>query len=196
MTSLRPTSFRAVLDANVLVMAGPRDTLLRAAEEGLYRALWSEAILDEVRRNVIRLLEERGLSGPADRVDYLLYRLRRAYPEALVEGYEGLVPVMTNQEKDRHVLAAAVSGGAQVIVTENLRDFPSIALSPYGIEAHSPDEFLLHLLDLDPEGMVRILREQGAEMQTPRTINEILDRLAPQLPQFIASVRQLIGGLG
>ena len=59
------TSFGAVLDANVLLKAGPRDTLLRAAEVGLYRPYWSETILDEVQRNLTDLLARRGRPDPA-----------------------------------------------------------------------------------------------------------------------------------
>ncbi len=126
------TSFGAVLDANVLMMAGPRDTLLRAAEAGLYRPYWSERILGEVRRNLIELLTRRGRADPDVAVSYLIDEMCGQFPEAMVEGYEPLIPVMTNEERDRHVLAAAVVCRAQVIVTENLGDFPPPRWSPTG----------------------------------------------------------------
>src|SRR6266853_1288903 len=108
------STYAAVLDACVLVPACLRDTLLRLAEEPrLYAPKWSKQILDEVSRT---------LAGPkfaltADRISYLTTRLEAAFPEALVDGFECIIPVMQNHEKDRHVLAAAVKSGAQTIVT-------------------------------------------------------------------------------
>jgi hypothetical protein len=60
----------AVLDANVLLMAGPRDTLLRAAEDGLFRPYWSAEILDESERNLARILAKRGWVDATDRAAY------------------------------------------------------------------------------------------------------------------------------
>ena len=77
--------------------------------------------------------------------------MRRAFPLAVVDGYQPLMPAMTNDPKDRHVLAAAVRGEAALIVTADLRDFPPVALDPFDIEAISPDDFLLDQLDLDQQ---------------------------------------------
>jgi hypothetical protein len=78
-----------------------------------------------------------------------------------VEGYEDLVPAMTNQEKDRHVLAAAVRCGAETIVTYNLRDFPRPALAPYSITAQGPSTFLKNLYELDPDAVLHTLEQQA-----------------------------------
>jgi hypothetical protein len=64
---------------------------------------------------------------------------------------------MTNQEKDRHVLASAVLSGAKVLVTKNIKDFPPHSVAPYGIEVQNPDEFLVHLYHLDQNHMVQII---------------------------------------
>jgi hypothetical protein len=58
--------------------------------------------------------------------------MERAFPDAMVAGHEALIPSMANDPKDRHVLAAAVRGRADVIVTSNVRDFPPAACEPYG----------------------------------------------------------------
>ena len=117
----------------------------------------------------------------------LLATMRRAFPEATVRGYEPLVDVMPNDPKDRHVAAAAVRAGAQVIVTINLRDFSSL---PEGVDAQSPDDFLEGLFDLDPDGMADVIREQAAALSRPaRTVNEVLTALARTVPQFAAAVR-------
>ena len=76
-----------------------------------------------------------------------------AFPAASVTGYESMVDSMANQRKDRHVLAAAVHSGCEVIVTFNLKDFPGPALDPHGIAAVHPDEFLLDQLDLYPRSV-------------------------------------------
>jgi hypothetical protein len=88
--------------------------------------------------------------------------VEREFPEAEVTGYEHLIAAMRNHEKDRHVAAAAVKAGAQVITTSNLKDFAEL---PEGIEAQSPDVFLCNLFDLDPETFVELLREQAADLE-------------------------------
>jgi hypothetical protein len=67
----------------------------------------------------------------------------RAVPDCLVTGYEPLIEGLTLPDpNDRHILAAAIRCGAQIIVTLNLKDFPADVLDPYGVEAMHPDEFL------------------------------------------------------
>ncbi len=98
---------------------------------------------------------------------------------------------MGNDEKDRHVLAVAVASGSQVIVTSNLKDFPVKALEPHEIEAQSPDEFLLNLLDLAPEQMLEILREQAAALKHPLIPMEtVLQHLQQRAPDFASAIRQ------
>ena len=64
---------------------------------------------------------------------------------------------------DRHVLAAAICAGAQVIVTNNIKDFPTNdPLAPFGIEAQTPDEFMLHLIDLAPVRIITVIDHQAA----------------------------------
>ncbi len=98
------TSFGAILDANVLIMAGPRDTLLRAAAAGLYRPYWSEEILREVRRNLIDILTTRGNPNPTAAAEHLIDTIREEFPEALVEGYEALIPIRDTIEVCDHRL--------------------------------------------------------------------------------------------
>lgn len=117
-------NFLAVLDACVLWPASLRDTLLRLAESPRqYIPKWTEQIWQEVVRN----LEAKGRSSPAQ-IEYLLSRIHTHFPEAFVNNYEGFIEVMTNEPKDRHVVAAAIRWGAEVIVTSNLKDFRDKAL--------------------------------------------------------------------
>ncbi|MGK7905122.1 MAG: PIN domain-containing protein [Hormoscilla sp.] len=180
---------KAVLDACVIFRAGLRDTLLRAASAGLYEVYWSDIILQEVSRNLV----ESGRISP-QQAQRLLRRMNEFFANATASEFEGLIPVMTNDEKDRHVLAAAVVVEAKVIVTSNLRDFPDQALAPFGIQALSPDDFLMFLFKKYSERMMQIITEQAAQLKNPpKTVEEVLDDLAPIAPQFAAAVRSGLG---
>jgi predicted nucleic acid-binding protein len=169
-----------VLDACVLIPAALRDILLRAADAGMYQALWSEEILDEVQRN---LISELGRSQ--QQAERLIEVLRQVFPEAVVTRYDELVQNMTNDPKDRHVVAATVKAQAEVIVTSNLRDFPEQALTPYGIEAQSPDEFLLRLAHIHGEHVVKLITEQANDLRhPPKSPTEVIQMIARQAPRF------------
>jgi hypothetical protein len=94
-------------------------------------------------------------------------------------GYRKLIPTMTNEPKDRHVLAAAVRGGAAVLVTENCRDFPDAALGRYDIQVLHQDEFLLDQLDLWPAAVLGALQQQVSRYRRdPRTVADLLQTLS------------------
>ena len=168
------SDFPVVLDANVLIQAAVRDTLLRLSEQRLFLCRWSEEILEEVRRT---LTGKRGLSE--DKVDSLLEQLRTHFPDACVEpGYKEMIPAIKNDEKDRHVIAAAVFCKAEVILTYNVRHFPEESVRPFNICVKTPDEYLLDLYSLSPEKVVHVLHEQGEGLNPPRTIQQVLKSLA------------------
>ena len=175
-------TFKAVLDACTLFPAHLRDTLLRLAERGLYAALWSDDILDELQRSLVR----RGISEVS--VEKLLAALQRAFPESEVRGYRPLIQSMTCDHKDRHVLAAAVSAGADVVVTFNTADFPASSVDAHEIEVIEPDEFLLYLLDVDATAVIDELRAQAAaNRHAPQTLSELAGALARAgVPRFAA----------
>jgi predicted nucleic acid-binding protein len=136
--------FPAFLDTCTLYGAYLCDSLLRLAEVGAYRPLWSADVLDELERALVA----RGL--PQGAVKYRIGEMRRAFPDADVRGYESLVETMTCDPKDRHVLAAAVRSDAAVLVTFNTDDFPDTSTAAYDITVVHPDDFLLDQLDLYP----------------------------------------------
>jgi len=175
----------AVLDANVLFPASLRDTLLRAASAGLYQLHWSDEILDELYRNLI------GKKGMApEKARRLVDTMLRYFDDANVQDYEALIDRMTNDPKDRHVLAAAVHIGANIVVTSNLSDFLPVALAPYGIKAQSPDAFLTDLFDADSQRVASIIVEQAADLKNPpKTPQQTLDTLAQHAPEFAELVR-------
>lgn len=184
--------FAAFLDANALWSAAVRDTILRAAEQDLFRPVWTEQILEELARSLKR---ERPDIDPA-RFDRLLDQMLRAFPQALVENYQDLIPVMRNDEGDRHVLAAAVRAGADAIVTWNAAHFPAEACAPYSIAVQTPDEFLSHLWHLSPEDMASILERQADALAKPAmTARQVVEVLRRSVPRFaeIALRSGLIG---
>ena len=122
----------------------------------------------------------------------------QAIQAALVENYESLVPAMTNDPKDRHVLAAAVRSRAELIVTSNQKDFPATALKPYDVAVRSPGDFLLDQLDLNPSSVVRIAEEVAADMPNPKiTWNGYLEGLAcAGLSLFATELEKRTVGVG
>lgn len=160
-----------ILDACVLVQAAVRDTLLRLSERRLFLVRWSDRILEEVASTLLKF----GLAQA--KVDYLRGELNKHFPDALVEGYEELISSMKNEEKDRHVAAAAVKAGCEVIVTYNLKHFKQEHLKHLDIRARHPDEFLIDLYYLSPDAVVHTLHQQGSELKQPRTLPQVLDIL-------------------
>lgn len=168
-------SFVVIYDANVLYGNEVRDLLIRIAQSGLVRARWTNEILGEVLRN----LAVNRPDIPADKLPVLRERMNAAIPGVLVENYENLIEGLKLPDTDdRHVLAAAIKTGAEIIVTSNLKDFPADVLAAYGMEAKSPDDFVLDQIDLD-DGIVRDCVHQIANSRTrpPKTFATILDAL-------------------
>lgn len=177
-----------VLDACVLIPLHLSDLLLRLAAEDMYEALWSVDILGEVERNLVAKL-----NVPAGKAARRVDAMRTTFPAASVDGYQDLVDaMMTRDPDDRHVLAAAVRGGASLIMTANLKDFPADVLAQYDIEAVHPDEFLLDQLDLDLTTVQRCLAEQRADYRRPAyNLSDFYRSLQPAVPQFIAALVDL-----
>jgi predicted nucleic acid-binding protein len=182
--------FPAFLDTNCLFGGYLCDVMLRLAEVGTYRPLWSADIFEELKRNLLK----RGLSP--GQVGYRLAEMSASFPDAEVRGYETLVEAMTCDKKDRHVLAAAVRGRARVIVTFNVSDFPADSLDQYDITVISPDEFLLDQLDLYPGHTVAVLRAQASDYDSPAmSVEELLGRLAAAgVPRFASEARRHLQG--
>jgi len=139
------SSYTALLDANVLYPAPIRDLLLQLAVTDVYKARWSADIHREWIDNLLANEPHRD-RAKLERTRDLMNRATR---DALVTGYESLIPsLQLPDENDRHVLAAAIVGRCDVIVTVNLKDFPESALAPFAIDAQHPDEFLCNHLNL------------------------------------------------
>jgi predicted nucleic acid-binding protein len=181
-------AFVALLDANVLYPAQLRDLLMSQALTGVYQAKWSPQILDEVFRAIKRQrpdLEDRRLRRTRE-------LMCRAVPDCLVSGHEKLIPALQLPDvDDRHVLAAAIVSGAQVIVTHNLKDFPATVLAPYGIEAKGPDLFLVETMELNPGRFLAAVVEMAARLRhPPKSVHELIDDFErTRLPRLAARLR-------
>lgn len=172
--------FAAILDTCVLWPSLQRDFLLSMAIEGLYRPLWSDAILDELHRHEQNKLIDRGSEAPAalDQADRLLASMRGAFDDALVVGWEPLEGSFGLPDvDDEHVVAAAVVGGAGAIVTDNLKDFPP-KFVPSHIQVLSGRDFASNTADVDPERAARALRAMSLRRhKTKQTPHELVDLL-------------------
>lgn len=175
-------------DACVLYPAPVRDLLMRLALTGLFQARWTDEIHDEWTRNL--------LANRPDITPESLARCRelmnRHVPDSLVSGYEPLIPSLTLPDPDdRHVLAAAIHGGAGTIVTFNLSDFPASVLDGYHIEAVHPDEFIGRLWDESEEAVIEAARRQKAGLKRPpKTAAEYLATLEQcRLIETVARLR-------
>ena len=191
--------FSALLDTNVLWPSLQRDFLLSLAVEGLYRPLLSEAIIDElVEHEALKLVRRSSsVQEAAERAEHLIDQVRRAFDDAIVLGWESLEGTFGLPDPDdEHVLAAAVIGGAGVIVTDNSKDFPD-ALMPAGLEIQTARDFAANTISVDPARAVKALQEIARRHRNPRHspeqlldllverygMDEVADVLRPLLPE-------------
>lgn len=180
--------FAAFLDACVLVPIVPCDTLLRLADSGAFRPLWSDRVVKEA----IHALTQIHPDIDPGRILSRFRSMNEAFEDARVEGWEPLEEAIKLPDPDdRHVVAAALLGRADVIITQNVKDFPATTMGPLGIEVIKVDEFLLDLFDLNPSATRRIVAEQAAAMTRPPTeLDGLLTRLARcGAPQFAEALR-------
>lgn len=145
---------RALLDACVLYPTLLRRILLVTAGTGAFRPLWSARILEEWRRAVLR-----DDPGDAAAVEGEIAALRAGWPEAeIAPAPDAEADLSLPDPDDRHVLAAAIAGGAEAIVTRNLKDFPGRTLGRHGIVPRHPDSLLVEAHAAAPGDLAPALR--------------------------------------
>ena len=157
-----------MLDACVLYPVSVADALISLAVAGLYAAKWTAQIEDEWVRNLE--LKRPELCG---RLSIRRDQMRLAVPdwEIPTAAWQVLAPCLSLPDPDDvHVLAAAIAGHADCIVTANLKHFPDAVLRPYGIEAVHPDDFLVAQLDLDEFTALAAFRDMRERKKNP-TLN-------------------------
>ncbi|GAA6149057.1 PIN domain-containing protein [Pseudooceanicola nitratireducens] len=144
---------KLVLDACVLYPTVMREVLLAAARAGLYQPLWSERITEEWARAAARI--EPGQEAQA-RGEIAM--LGAQFPRArIAAAHEGLTNrLWLPDPADIHVLATAIAGHADGIVTMNAKDFPRNILAEEGLIRADPDTLLLGFFEAQPEVMSRV----------------------------------------
>ncbi len=165
--------FKAVLDTNVLHPLTVRDLLLWFAYYDLYTPKWSSHIFDEWKSVIIRTGQSQ------EEAEKRVQKANEAFPFALVDNYENLIESLDLPDaNDRHVLAAAIRTNANVIVTNNLKDFPGEYLKSYGLSTKSADDFLTDIIDLNPHKAIEAFNEMVLNRRNPDlSAFEILDML-------------------
>jgi predicted nucleic acid-binding protein len=190
MTPMMASNFTALYDACVLYPAPLRDLLMQLALTDLFRARWTDQIHEEWIQNLLK-----------ERPDLTLEQLNRTknlmnshVRDCLVTGYEYLIPSLELPDPgDRHVVAAAIRSGADVIVTFNLTDFPKAILDKYDIECQHPDNFVADLIDLKPTRVLTAVETCRSRLKNPpKSLAEYLDTLLKQqLTVSTAMLREL-----
>jgi predicted nucleic acid-binding protein len=159
---------------------------------GLYRPRWSQDILDEYKRNL--LLNRPDITE--SQVDYTISRLKASVLDAMIDGYHSLIKSINLPDpKDRHVVAAAINGRADIIVTYNIKDFPQSELDQFNIEAQHPDDFLVSMISLDEKAIYEaFINMQKSFNKPPLTQKEIIEHFKTKenAPKFAHEMSKLL----
>ncbi len=184
------SNYTVLFDACVMYPAPLRSYLMYLANTGLFRAKWSEQIHDEWIRNLLK----NNTSIKPEQLQRVRQLMNENVLDSVVEGYEPLIDGLELPDvDDRHVLAAAIQGNAETIVTFNLKDFPNAYLDQFDIRAIHPDEFLSDLYSIDAGSILRAAQNHINSMKRPPfTATEYLDCLQKQkLPNFVSLLRPM-----
>ena len=168
---IRSIQFTCVLDTNVIYPIEIRDLLFWFAYEDLFIPKWSKHIFDEWETVMRRVdIDEKEIEKRTNRANL-------AFPDALVKNYEPLIELLNLPDpNDCHVLAAAIKSDADIIVTNNLKDFPEDYLEKFDISAKSADNFLTDMIDLDKEIAIDAFKKLVANRRNPNLDEyEVLD---------------------
>lgn len=175
MTLTEHRNIAVVLDANVLYSAPLRDYLLHLAKLKVYDPVWTDAIQEEWVRNLLKARPD------LDRTSLEMTRrsMDRYFPQSKVRDYESIIDSLSLPDpNDRHVLAAAIKGQVQMIVTANLKDFPEKVLASYDICAVHPDDFVLTCIHRERAKAIKALKNQVKYLKNPPIpIGKVLDNL-------------------
>ncbi|WP_315703391.1 MULTISPECIES: PIN domain-containing protein [unclassified Bradyrhizobium] len=191
--------FTAFVDACTLVSMLRRNLLLTLAEAEFFRLRWSGEVLDETQKALEEIHQKRGFQDAVARAARARVSMETAFEDAMVDGYDHLLPLAAElpDKDDAHVLAAAVKTQASMIVTENLKDFPSKILSALNVEAKSADEFIADTIALDPGRAVAAIRQMRERFKRPEKTAEtlLLEMEADDLLETVNLLRPYVESL-
>lgn len=170
---IHSVTFKCVLDTNVIYPIEVRDLLFWFAYYDLFTPKWSKHIFDEWKS----VMERKGISK--SEIDNRIKKANIAFPDALVSNYSELIDGLKLPDmKDCHVLAAAIKTNANIIVTNNIKDFPKDYLNKFGLTAKTADDFLTDIIDLNPKQALNAFRNLVLYRRNPNLSEfEVLNRL-------------------
>jgi len=180
--------FVALYDTDALFPNSQRDLLIRIGMSGMVQAKWTRQIIDDLGTALGRSYPD----IPGDRLERLKGLINESVADCLITGYEPLIDGLKLPDPDdRHVLAAAIKAGAQVIVTANLKDFPPKDLRPWSVEAKSPDDFILDQIHIDNKVVFACIQQiVDSRKRYPVTVRDVLSELERSgLVQSVAALR-------
>ena len=185
--------YTAILDANVLYPNTLRNLLLSLASDGLYHVKWTTEITQEWSRNLVA-----DRPDIASKIDRLVELVNLSVQDCLVEGYEYIIPTIELPDlNDRHIVAAAVVGHADAIVTFNLKDFPAELIDKFGVDVQHPDDFLMNQLQLRQFDALEVMRKVRGRYRNPQlSAKEFIELVSrnglPQTAQYLQTHMGLI----
>ncbi len=168
----------ALLDANILYPAPLRDLFMQLAVSDVFCARWSADIHEEWINALLR--DKQGYER--EKLEKTRRLMDTATRDAVITGYQKLIPSLSLPDpNDRHVLAAAIIGECDVIVTNNVKDFPEKTLQIYDIKAQKPDDFLFNHFLLEPEKFCEAVKKVRGRLKNPYyDVHEYLNILLKQ----------------
>ena len=168
--------FTAFMDACTLASVLKRNLLLTLAEAEFFRIRWSDKVMDETEAAIAKMQAAKGHADSEERASKARLAMETAFQEARVFDFDQFLPCLESlpDSNDAHVVAAALKTQASMIVTENLRHFPSNILSPLNIEAKSADVFIADTIALDLGRAVAAVGRMRSRFKNPVKTAQIL----------------------
>jgi predicted nucleic acid-binding protein len=175
-------------DANIFYSILMTDLVLSLGEAGLYRPRWTDEIHEEWIRSVLRDQPQR----TREQLERRRALMDRAIDHDLIENYQRhIVDINIPDPNDRHVLAAAIEAGAEILLTYNLRDFPNSKVAMYGVTVIHPDNLLGELIAEESKTVLSVIEEMRLKRQRPEIsqlqLLESFSRL--NIPGFVGMLR-------
>lgn len=167
---------RVMLDACVLYPTILREILIGLSRAELFEPLWSARVLEEWARAVAKNIPDQAATA---RMEIALLRAEWRQAEIGIDD-QALMGLWLPDENDIHVLAAAIAGKADVLLTANTSDFPSRILSGHNILRRDPDGFLHGLWQDNPAVVAKVCETVRAKAETlsgqPKMIRPLLKK--------------------
>ncbi|MFA7336183.1 MAG: PIN domain-containing protein [Candidatus Obscuribacterales bacterium] len=188
----KPSGYTALLDSSVLFPIFGSNLLLFMADSQIFKVKWSK----DIHVEWIDSRMKRYPDGDRAALERKQERMDKEFAEAMVSGYEPLIESLSLVDlNDRHVLAAAIKCRADVIVTENIRHFPSAVLEPLGLFSQTADDFIADQIGLTPESekmvAIAVVRHKKSMTRSRLSWQRYFEELAKRLPQSFAEFNQL-----